>query len=183
MTGVSTAAAAVLALILAWAGVAKLRRREATVDGFADLGLPRPGGLAVAVPVSELLVAAALLSRPRAGAVAAVVLLAAFTAFLVSRIRAGVPVGCGCFGSSRSRPTSAVEVVRNVGLVLLAAAAAGTVVPQRPALPELVSVLTAVAVATVGLGLLEVYVTTGRLLDNHIPAGPEERLDVDGANP
>lgn len=174
MTGASTVAAAVLALILAWAGLAKLRRRRETVDGFARLGLPRPGALAVAVPVSELLVAATLLLRPRAGAVAAVVLLAAFTVFLVSRVRAGAQVGCGCFGSSRSRPASVVEVVRNVGLVLLAVAAAGTVTPQQPALPELVSVLTAVALATVGLALLEVYVTTGRLLDNHIPAGPEE---------
>lgn len=174
MTGLATVAAFVLASVLGWAGMAKLRRRPTTVSSFAGLGLPRPELLATAVPLTELAVAVVLLLLPRVGAVAAVALLAAFTVFLLSRIRAGASVGCGCFGSARSGPPSVVEVIRNLGLVVLALAAAATDRPAVPALPDVVTVLTTVAAGAVLLALLDVYVTTGRLLDNHLPRGPEE---------
>lgn len=173
MTGIATASALVLSGVLAWAAVAKLRGRVATAASFRVLRLPAPRALAVVVPVIELLVAVLLVVLPRGGAIPALVLLVAFSAFLASRIRAGATVGCGCFGTVRQRPPSAVELARNAGLATLAVVALWAPGPVLPGLPEVGVVATGVAVGAVALALLDVYVHTGRLLDNHVLPGPE----------
>lgn len=173
MTGIAMSSAAVLALVLVWAGSAKLRDRERTASGFRAIGVPAPGVLAIAVPLAELVTAVLLVAVPRIGGLAALVMLTAFSLFLVTRIRTGAAVGCGCFGSARERPPSLVELVRNAGLATLAVAATATPRAVVPALPDAVVVATVVAVGAVGLALLDLYVTTGRLLDNHVPPGPD----------
>lgn len=173
MTGIATSSAAVLAIVLTWAGSAKLRDREGTLSGFRALGVPAPRVLAIAVPFLELVTAVLLIALPRIGGPATLVTLAAFSLFLAVRIRAGATAGCGCFGSARERPPSVVELVRNAGLAVLALAATGASRAVVPALADAVVVATVVAVGAVGVALLDLYVTTGRLLDNHVPPGPD----------
>lgn len=131
MQGAGYAAALVLAAVFARAGVAKLRTRGATETTFAALGLPRVA--AVVAPVAELALAIALVAAPGWGAVCALALLAGFTTFLARAVRAGVRVGCNCFGSARRTPLSWVELARNgwlaaAGLVALSA--------SRPTVPH-----------------------------------------------
>lgn len=123
-TPLALAAALALAVVLTLAGVAKLRRPEATAEDFAGLGLPRPTDLATAVPLVELACAALLVVLPGWGGVASFGLLALFTAFLVTVLRSGRVVACACFGANDRDPVSARHLVRNAGLGLLALAAA-----------------------------------------------------------
>ncbi|MGE0795170.1 MAG: MauE/DoxX family redox-associated membrane protein [Acidimicrobiia bacterium] len=111
--------AAGLAAVFAWAAVAKLRRRDATAASFAAAGLPAPAGLAVAVPVGELALAALLLASPLAGATLALAALAGFTTQLVLARRRGVATGCGCFGGAGSSAPG-LELARNAALATVA---------------------------------------------------------------
>jgi hypothetical protein len=115
--------AGILALALMWAAVAKAVSHEATADAFGSLGLRWPAGLSVVVPLAEVACAAALIVAPVVGAIAALFLLVAFSAVLVSVIRRGVPVSCACFGAVSAepdRPVSWGSVARNGGLIALA---------------------------------------------------------------
>lgn len=168
MTGVGYCSALAIAGVLAWAGVAKWSRPRGTAASFAALGLPGASTLARAVPVSELCVAAALVVAPRVGAVAAVALLVAFTAVLVRAVRRGSGAGCACFGSSSARPVSAVELVRNAGLLGLAAAAWWAPRPVVPALEDVVLVSTAVALGAVAVAALDLRHRIGRVWDNRL---------------
>lgn len=136
MSDVAYVTAVVLAGLFAWAGVAKLLDREQTARAFTALGLPAPGLLSTAVPLVELALAVCLLAFPAPAALAALGLLAAFTTILVRAVRAGVDVGCRCFGSARTEPVSSVEVLRNGllgGAATVASFATGPVVPQPSA--------------------------------------------------
>ena len=168
MSGVGYCAAVAVACVLAWAGVAKWSRPRGTAASFEALGLPASSVLARAVPLSELCVAAALLVAPRVGAVAAVALLAAFTAVLVRALMSGSGVGCACFGSSSARPVSAVELVRNAGLLGLAGAAWWAPRAVVPAIEEVVLVSTAVALGAVAVGVLDLRRRIGRVWDNRL---------------
>ena len=114
----------VLALVLVVAAGAKLRRPSQTADELATLGLRQAGVLAWLVPAVELATAAALVVAPAWGGVLAFALLAAFTAVLVPVVRSGRLVTCSCFGGISSRPVSPWTLVRNGGLLALAAVAA-----------------------------------------------------------
>jgi uncharacterized membrane protein YphA (DoxX/SURF4 family) len=120
MGWVGTAAAVVLAGLLVWAAVAKLADRPATEAGFRAMGLLGADRLAVAVPVTELLIAAALLAAPRIGGVTALVALATLTVVLVAVMRSGRGVPCPCFGAARARPIGRRDIVRNAALMALA---------------------------------------------------------------
>jgi uncharacterized membrane protein YphA (DoxX/SURF4 family) len=162
-----------LAVVFAWAGAVKLARPAETAATFRALRLPAPRALARAVPAAELLLALLLVAAPRVGAVAALGMLAVFTAVLLQRLRQGSQVSCGCFGSARTAPLSATDLVRNAllaGIAALALVAPGAVVPS---LPAVLTATTGLALTALVLALTDVRVQTGRLLDNHVPAGPE----------
>lgn len=164
MSGVGYTAVLVLAGVLAWAGVAKLTRPRTTAAAFAAMGVPGGGRL---VPLVELVVAASLVARPPIGALLAGALLLLFTAALVRAVRRGVAVGCACFGATASQPVSAREIVRNVGLLFLAAIATRGR-PGLPALADVVLVTTVVAAAAVALALASVRGELGRVWDNRL---------------
>ena len=102
VTELASATALYLAAVFAWAAVSKLRSPADTAAAFAGIGLAQPAALARLVPAAELIIAAALLLRPRPGAVGAIAALASFTAMLVGAMRraGGTTVRCGCFGSA-----------------------------------------------------------------------------------
>jgi hypothetical protein len=147
MRGAATLAAAALAVTLLWASMAKLAHPQSTRETFAALHLPTP--LAVVVPVTELMVAAALVVRPATGGIAALVLLAAFTLVTIRAVRA--QLSCGCFGTAAAGPTTGVDVLRNGMLAALAVLATGA---PRPASPNIVSVAVVLGACAAGAGVL-----------------------------
>ncbi len=124
---VGSAAGIVLAGVFVWAGAAKLARPAITVDAFAALGVPAPEVTARLVPITELVLAAALISAPRFGGLVALVVVVGFSAVLVRALGAGTTAGCNCFGRARLEPVSRRDLLRNAVLAVLAlvAAAAG----------------------------------------------------------
>ncbi len=172
MTEVAYATAVVLAGLFAWAGAAKLADRRRTTTTFAAFGLPAAGLLGTAVPVAELGLAVGLLVVPVIASFAALALLAAFTTFLVRAVRAGVDVGCGCFGSARAEPVSTVEVLRNA---LMAGAALVTTFADRPLVPGLDAIIvvsTTAALAAVVLALADLRRRTGSAFGIDLSFGP-----------
>lgn len=166
-----------LAGLLIWTGAVKLHRRSDTASSFADLGLPFARALAWIIPIAELATALLLVVATRAGGVAALLLLVAFTAFLARRLRGGATVSCGCFGSAHAAPLTSAALVRN-GLLataaLLVAAGSGGVSPAgSPPLEAIVAVGTAGALGLLLVGLWDLRARIGQLWDNHLPTGPE----------
>lgn len=154
-SGIGYAAAVTLAVIFAIAAVAKLRDTDATRDNFSGLGIPRAGFFARFVPIAEFSIVTLLLIVPPAGAIAALATLAFFTTFLVGRLRAGVRAPCACFGSSKARPISSIDIARNIGLMVLAAASLLADRPSRVSLVDLIVVLTVVGLGVGGLRLAD----------------------------
>jgi uncharacterized membrane protein YphA (DoxX/SURF4 family) len=151
VSGLGYTAAVVLAAVFAVAAAVKLHDLEGTAAAFDDLGVPRPRAMAAFVPLAELSVVALLLIVPPAGGIGALVTLAFFTTFLVGRLRAGVRAPCACFGSARRDPLSGIEIARNVGLGVLAAAALTTDRPVRPHLGDVALVVGSAVLVTVAL--------------------------------
>jgi uncharacterized membrane protein YphA (DoxX/SURF4 family) len=173
VSGAGYATAVLLAALFAWAGVAKLRDPQATETTFAALGLPAAATLAAAVPVAELVLAVLLLVSPRAGAVLAIGAMLAFTIVLVRAMRAGVEVGCGCFGSANREPVGAVALLRN-GLMTAAAVLVALVAARRaPGLDDVILVTTGTAVSAVVLALADLGRRTGHVLRVDLAPGPE----------
>ena len=114
------AAALLLAAVFVVAAFGKLAARRQTAAGFARLGLPASGAMATAVPVLELTTALALVLVPVAGGVLAIVVLGAFTGFLVDRVKRGVAEPCRCLGSPSNRPVSWEDVARNGAFLAVA---------------------------------------------------------------
>jgi hypothetical protein len=115
----------VLAAVFALAAVAKLGRTAETESTIEAFGLPvhlrRP--LAVALPAVELAIAGGLLpaaSSPYA-AVAALLLLAAFSAGVTRVLVRGQEVDCNCFGSLGDDRITRSTLVRNLVLLVPAA--------------------------------------------------------------
>ena len=149
MEGLGYACAVLLAAVFVRAGAAKVARPAATAASFRALGVPVPAALTRAVPVLELLVAVALLAAPSLGAVAAIVLLAPFTAVLARAVAGGSEAPCNCFGAARADPVSWVDVVRNL---LLAGLAGAAVTVSQPVVPGPRAAV--VALAAFGAGWL-----------------------------
>jgi hypothetical protein len=149
--GIGYLAALFLAATFLVAAVSKLRDIAATADEFDLLGVPAPDAMARVVPVVELAIAAGLVAVPSIGGLAALVTLAFFTTFLAGRLRAGVRVPCACFGAAGSAPLSGIEILRNLGLLVLAAAA---MLAQKPTVPSIADlVLTGAVIGASVLGL------------------------------
>lgn len=118
------AARLLLAAVFAVAAAGKLLGRSRTVETLAEFGVPesirRP--IAIALPLVELAIAVALLPAATAawGALAAALLLAAFTAAVARALLQGREVACNCFGSLGSSRISRWTLARNVLLLVLA---------------------------------------------------------------
>ena len=111
----SRLAAVVLAAVFAWSAASKIVRRP----DMTALGLP--AWTTPVTAVAELALVVALLLRPADGGVAALAVLAGFTAFLARRLDSGA--GCGCFGTTTKR-VSSQDLMRNAVLLAVAAVAA-----------------------------------------------------------
>ena len=168
MSGLASILAVALAAVLVAAAVAKLRSPDRTAADFTELGLPLPGLLARLVPLVELAVAVALVIVPGWGAVAAVGMLALFTALLVGLVRSGQSIACSCFGAVSDEPVSWVEVTRNAVLLVMA----GTVVPiDGLAVPGFAAVVAASAfgvIAVVAIQLTAFKRDVGAVWSTHL---------------
>ncbi|MFI0967877.1 MauE/DoxX family redox-associated membrane protein [Streptomyces sp. NPDC021080] len=115
-----------LITVFAWSGVLKVHGFRA-FRGHVSVTVPRlgrlaSGVLAAAVPLTELCVVAFLVVRPseRAGLAAALLLLAAFTVYLLSLLRTRPDASCGCAGASDTQ-VSGAHLLRNALLLVLTA--------------------------------------------------------------
>lgn len=127
------ASTGLIAVVLLVSGIAKLPAAGRTLAAMADLRVPKPLQrriVAQALPIFELGIALTLLLAPglaRFGAaLAAVAMMAVFTALVARAVRAGDEVSCECFGALSRDVVDGTTVVRN--LVLLAAAIAAALV-------------------------------------------------------
>jgi uncharacterized membrane protein YphA (DoxX/SURF4 family) len=121
---ISAVAAVLLGGVFLLSSVGKLAAVDQWRTQSADLGVPVT--LAAGVPWGEVALAAWLVSQfqRRAAAIAALVVLAAFTSLLVVRIGQGRRPPCACFGSLRARPIRWAHVARNGTFAALAVVAA-----------------------------------------------------------
>ena len=107
-------------LVLLAAGALKARDRS-WLDAARGFGLPRPA--AIALPWLEVVTGALLVAQfgGRATALAALVLLVAFTVVVAQRVARHDETPCACFGALSTAPISSRTVARNLVLVALAA--------------------------------------------------------------
>jgi peroxiredoxin len=114
-----------LAGVFALAGIAKLVDRNRFRQTLIAFGVPaRPATpLAVALPLAELVVAGALLTRRAAwwGGGGALVLLLAFLGAVTVNLLRGRRPACGCFGQRATTPIGWSTVIRNSMLAMTAA--------------------------------------------------------------
>ncbi len=115
-----------LAAMFAFAGVAKLRDPGGTASMLQDFGAPQLAArpFARALPLVELAVALALVPYATAfwGSLAALCLLAAFTAAIGANLLLGRKPECRCFGAVAAAPIGAWTLGRNAVLLAVAAA-------------------------------------------------------------
>jgi hypothetical protein len=120
---VGEVAGIVVGAVLVAAGGLKLVEGPGWMKQAADMRVPRL--VAQLVPYVEIAVGVPLagqLLRPWP-AVAALLLLVAFTVVIVRRVLDGTRPPCACFGSRSKRPLGAYHVVRNLVLIAVAAIA------------------------------------------------------------
>ena len=114
----------VLAAVFVTAGLAKLADPPGTGEAALGFGVPEAlvPYLARLLPLAELVVAGLLLPGVTAvsGAVAALVLLAAFSAAIAGSLAGGRAPQCHCFGQLHSAPIGPKTLVRNGVLAALA---------------------------------------------------------------
>ena len=163
MTGIASTMALFLAFVFSAAAVTKALNPNATSSEFAQLKVPAPRLLARVIPLVELATAAGLLLRPRSGALVAVMLLLSFTVVIGASLRAGRSVSCGCLGALSREPISYLTVARNVGLVVMAAAASATSSLSWPDAPSAMAALSAVLLGALVLHLFELRQEIGRI--------------------
>jgi thiol-disulfide isomerase/thioredoxin/uncharacterized membrane protein YphA (DoxX/SURF4 family) len=182
MTVIVVVARVGLAVVFAIAGTAKLMDRKGTRDAVIAFGSPErlAGPLALVLPIAELGVAALLLPATTAvyGAVAALVLVAIFSAAIGWNLAHGRSPDCHCFGQLHSAPIGWKALGRNavLGLVALAALVGSLAEPDASAvrwigdlsgaqLLALVVAVAAVALLAVGtVAFLTLMRSYGKLL-------------------
>jgi hypothetical protein len=120
---VGAVAAVVLGIAFVLAGAAKLAAGETWRSQAQGMGAP--SWSVPVLPWVELVLGAALVTliARRPAAVAALVLLAAFTSLILRRLRAGEHPPCACFGAWAARPLGRGHVARNAVLAALAVVA------------------------------------------------------------
>jgi uncharacterized membrane protein YphA (DoxX/SURF4 family) len=119
MSAVGSVASVLLGLVFLVSGGAKIAAGPAWPEQAVGLGAP-----SVVVPVLpwvEIVLGAILVMQlaPVVAAVAALLLLAAFTMLIVRRLSQGRHPPCACFGSWSARPLGAGHVTRNVAFMVL----------------------------------------------------------------
>ena len=109
-----------LGAVFVVSGILKVAAPRDWLAESAALGVPH--AVAVVVPVVELLIGALLIAQlaRRLAAVGAALLLLAFTALLVVRLRQGRRPPCACFGALSAKPIGWGNVVRNAVFLALA---------------------------------------------------------------
>lgn len=155
LEGLGYASAVALAALLVIAAMAKLLSPEETERSFAALAVPNPASAARLVPLPEVAAALLLLVVPAVGGIATLMLLAFFSTFVVTRLRAGVVAPCACFGAASTAPLSWITLGRNLTMAVLAVAALTTVRPVLPSGADALVVLVYVVVVTALLRLGE----------------------------
>ena len=123
------AARGVLAGVLAWSAIAKLRDRDATRAQLVAARLP--ASLDHTLPLVEAFTALGLVVERRTAwaAYVALGLCAIFTGYVAWRLARGDHAPCPCFGATSNRALGPETLARNVGL--LALAVLGTVRAQH----------------------------------------------------
>jgi uncharacterized membrane protein YphA (DoxX/SURF4 family) len=123
LSPVGVVARALVGLVLLAAGALKARD-PSWPESARRFGLPRPA--AIALPWLEVAIGALLVAQygGRATALAALVLLAAFTAGVALRVSRHDDVPCACFGALSTARVTGRTLARNVVLIALAAAGA-----------------------------------------------------------
>lgn len=166
-----SAAALLLAATFAWAAAAKGVTPARTTASFRALGLPYPALFSRGVPLAEAITTVLLVTVPRAGAVLAMVLLTAFTLFIVSALRSGRRIGCGCFGAATSSDAelSWVEPLRNALLFALAAVALTAPQLVRPGAAAIVAVGSLATAGLLALGLARLRRRVGAVWATPLP--------------
>jgi hypothetical protein len=160
--GLAYASAVALAALLLIAAAAKLLAPAETERSFAALAVPNPAAAARFVPLPEAAAAVLLVVVPAVGAIATLMLLAFFSTFVVSRLRAGVVAPCACFGAASTAPLSWLTLARNVALALLGFVALGTMRPVLPTWPDVLVVAAYVGTVATLLRLGERRSATAR---------------------
>jgi uncharacterized membrane protein YphA (DoxX/SURF4 family)/peroxiredoxin len=125
MAGAAFVARLLLAGVFIAAGIGKLLDLPGSRRALRGFGVREPlaGVGAIALPLTELAVAVALLVPPSArwAAVAALALLVAFIAGIVNALAHGETPDCHCFGQIHSAPAGRTQVIRNALLGAVAA--------------------------------------------------------------
>jgi uncharacterized membrane protein YphA (DoxX/SURF4 family) len=113
-------AAVGLGAVFVIAGAAKIALGAAWPAQARAMGAPMP--IATIVPAVELVVGAALVTRVAMPlpAVAAIVLLVAFSVLIARQLFDGRHPPCACFGAWSHRPLSGAHLVRNAVMILVA---------------------------------------------------------------
>jgi methylamine utilization protein MauE len=119
-----------IAVVLAYAAIAKLYEASRLPTQMRAFGVPAPLSIAAAVmlPTIEIAIALALVAFPYTSlpAFAAIALLAMFTGVVVGNLVSGRSKPCPCFGAvAMERPVSPLTLVRNAWLLALAIIATG----------------------------------------------------------
>jgi len=132
-----------LASVFLLAAFSKIRDRDAFKRVLRQLipsSLVQP--LSSIVPIGEMLLAAVLLSGivPAPALAASIAVLAAFTLVLAQMWRRGLR-GCACFGETETNATAGAGIVRNLLLIVGAAAVMNQSAPISIIGPDLSSAL------------------------------------------
>jgi hypothetical protein len=145
-----------LAAVFAVAGIAKLAALRRTAARVRQFGVPeawaRP--LAVAIPVTELVIVALILpdATARAGGVLAAMVLVVFSGAIVRLLLRGEAPDCNCFGVLHSSRVGPWMLVRNVGLAAGAAVVAMAPASGIPVMPVAwIAVVAVAGCATFGI--------------------------------
>lgn len=173
----------ILAAVLAWAAMAKLRDPRELVAAVGDHGVPRRlrAAVAVALVVAEGALAVLLLipATARAAGVGVAVLGVVFAASLgLMRLRGRRRAPCGCFGGTRSRPVGLLAlralVLAGAG-ALVASGALERGAPSQEVLVGVALAVLALAVAVLTVLVLALFRQVG-VLEGRL--GPRAALEI-----
>jgi peroxiredoxin/uncharacterized membrane protein YphA (DoxX/SURF4 family) len=175
-----------VAAVFLLAGAAKLADRAGSRRAVIDFGVPvvLASPLGLLLPLAELAVAAALVSKATAwwGALGALALLGAFVAAIAMNLSRGRKPDCRCFGQLHSSPAGWQTLTRNVALAgvagfVVAGGHADAGLSASGVLADL-TIAQASALAS-GLVLLALLVLAGRLLVNLLRQNGRLLLRID----